>query len=574
MLRKFQTDINAKIIIILFLTPILLLGVFIMPVKSQEAGHLVISAVQITGGDGKTGHDFVELYNPTGQDINLKGYRLVKRTKTGASDSSIKSWTDDVFIKAHGWRLWASSSEEGYNTAIGADDATKQTLAADNGIAIRLGAADTGEIIDSAAWGAAENIFKEIASAVNPAADESIVRKPGNGANGEDTGNNASDFFIIGNYTLHNSDGYVPDVLIPEPTSAPVPTPAASAGLNPQNSTDSGLSDPLVAEAGADKEAAIGQAVSFDGSDSYDPEGKVLEYNWDFGDGAKVTGANASHVFNSAGEFKVVLKVTGGSRLAEDFLAVKIVEPDFSDKIILSEILPDPVGPDKDGEWIEVYNSGDKKINLKGWMLDDKTGGGAKPYVFPEDTFLEAKSYLAVSREKSKIVLANAGGEVNLLWYNGKILSKIIYGAAEEGQSYALINSEWQWTGTPSAGKENSVKKIVATGQSRKKEPVLPVKAEENIVKVAGEITKTGKPKQEAAESGRVLEEAALAPEAPDEIIIGGGNTANNALENFKKRNNDQAEEKNNPWFWGNMALSAVSLFLVWRYQNLKKKVK
>lgn len=53
---------------------------------------LLISAVQITGGVGKTSEDFIELFNPNPSPVNLNGYRLVKRTATATTDSSIKSF--------------------------------------------------------------------------------------------------------------------------------------------------------------------------------------------------------------------------------------------------------------------------------------------------------------------------------------------------------------------------------------------------------------------------------------------------------------------------------------------------
>lgn len=580
MFKETSLIFKSKTFVAIFLFPILLLGFFIVSARAEGADHLVISAAQITEGDGKTTHDFIEIYNPTNKDINLKGYRLVKRTEEATKDDSIKSWASDTYIQARDWRLWASSSDALYPASISADDFTKDTIADDTGVAIRFGKEDMGEVIDSLAWGAAENIFKEGMPPANPAVSEAFVRKPGNGSNGEDTGNNAGDFFIVSNYKPHNSGGYAPAL------SSPTPTPAVSANPGSQSSSnsanDGGLLKPLVAEAGADKEAAIGQTVFFDGSDSYDPEGKVLEYNWDFGDGTKAMGVSASHIFNSAGELKAILKIISGSRAAEDFLAVKIIEPDFSDKVILSEILPDPDGLDKDGEWIEIYNGGDKKVNLKSWMLDDKIDGGARPHVFADDAFIEAKSFLVVPRSKSKIVLANAGGEVNLLWHNGKNLSKVSYGAAKEGQSYALISGAWQWTETPSAGKENSLKDIELAIQPKKMESILQAKAAENIMEVSGEIIKAGKPEQNIEADNQIFNETVLEEEAPDEIIAGDiktisknlGNANSGNLGNSNNGNDNQAEEKNNPWFWGNMALSVMSLFLVWRYQILKKKVK
>ncbi|NDK55863.1 PQQ-dependent sugar dehydrogenase [Pontibacter fetidus] len=58
--------------------------------------------------------------------------------------------------------------------------------------------------------------------------------------------------------------------------------------------------------------------VKFNGSESTDPEGKPLTYEWNFGDGsAKATTANPEHTFTGTGmkSFEVVLKVTdaGGS---------------------------------------------------------------------------------------------------------------------------------------------------------------------------------------------------------------------------------------------------------------------
>ncbi|WP_274540834.1 lamin tail domain-containing protein, partial [Staphylococcus pseudintermedius] len=60
---------------------------------------MVISEVQTSGGTGKTTNDFIELYNPTNCDIDLNGYRLVKRTASAASDDTVKSWTTPTTLK-------------------------------------------------------------------------------------------------------------------------------------------------------------------------------------------------------------------------------------------------------------------------------------------------------------------------------------------------------------------------------------------------------------------------------------------------------------------------------------------
>ncbi|MDQ3018694.1 MAG: lamin tail domain-containing protein, partial [bacterium] len=133
----------------------------------------IISAVQITGGTGKTSEDFIELYNPSSVHFNLKGYRLVKRSATGTTDSLIKSWTADAYIPPHSFYLWANSDFTSISTAP--DLTSTATLAGHNGVALRFGASDTGTTIDSIAWGVTTNSFTNV-SATNPAVSESVTR--------------------------------------------------------------------------------------------------------------------------------------------------------------------------------------------------------------------------------------------------------------------------------------------------------------------------------------------------------------------------------------------------------------
>lgn len=59
-----------------------------------------------------------------------------------------------------------------------------------------------------------------------------------------------------------------------------------------------------------------GEAISFDGAHSSDPDGDVLTYAWTFGDGAAATGATPSHTYAATGTFPVTLTV--GDGLLED----------------------------------------------------------------------------------------------------------------------------------------------------------------------------------------------------------------------------------------------------------------
>ena len=57
--------------------------------------------------------------------------------------------------------------------------------------------------------------------------------------------------------------------------------------------------------------------VCFDASPSYDPDGEIVSYEWDFGDGSIGNGVNICHIYTSIGEFIVTLKVIDNEGLSD-----------------------------------------------------------------------------------------------------------------------------------------------------------------------------------------------------------------------------------------------------------------
>ena len=71
------------------------------------------------------------------------------------------------------------------------------------------------------------------------------------------------------------------------------------------------LSSPPIADAGPNQNIILGQTVTFDGSQSYDPdEGDTMDYEWDFGDGNVGLEETVSYIYSAAGEYEVPLTVT------------------------------------------------------------------------------------------------------------------------------------------------------------------------------------------------------------------------------------------------------------------------
>ena len=80
------------------------LAVPIVRAWAVEAGHVVISEIKISGGSGKSTDEFIELYNPTEVEVNLDGWRLVKKTASGSDYILVDNFGDKT-VAAHSFFL-------------------------------------------------------------------------------------------------------------------------------------------------------------------------------------------------------------------------------------------------------------------------------------------------------------------------------------------------------------------------------------------------------------------------------------------------------------------------------------
>lgn len=74
-------------------------------------------------------------------------------------------------------------------------------------------------------------------------------------------------------------------------------------------STEGGINAVPIAEANGPYIGAKGASIAFDSSGSYDPDGTISSYIWDFGDGSGGTGASLIHVYNCPGVYTITLSV-------------------------------------------------------------------------------------------------------------------------------------------------------------------------------------------------------------------------------------------------------------------------
>jgi PKD repeat protein len=67
------------------------------------------------------------------------------------------------------------------------------------------------------------------------------------------------------------------------------------------------------------------EVINFNASDSYDPDGYIVSYSWDFGDGNTDSGVTVSHSYVDDGEYNVTLKVVDNRGATDSKTAVKLV---------------------------------------------------------------------------------------------------------------------------------------------------------------------------------------------------------------------------------------------------------
>ena len=99
--------------------------------------HPQISEVQY---GGNTNADYVKLYNPNDFELNLDGYKLVKKTKSSGNEYDLKSWGSNDLVFANSYFYWVNSDylekiQELQNQGIKISTTT-QTISPTNGIGL------------------------------------------------------------------------------------------------------------------------------------------------------------------------------------------------------------------------------------------------------------------------------------------------------------------------------------------------------------------------------------------------------------------------------------------------------
>ncbi len=112
--------------------------------------RVLVSEIMV-GADGNAKYEFIELYNPTGQTIDLTGYLIRKKSSTGTESSLVSvARFEGKIIPAGRYFLLAGSG--GYDGSVAADilwPASYSLAAKNNAIVVYNG---SGEKVEEVAW--------------------------------------------------------------------------------------------------------------------------------------------------------------------------------------------------------------------------------------------------------------------------------------------------------------------------------------------------------------------------------------------------------------------------------------
>lgn len=130
--------------------------------------------------------------------------------------------------------------------------------------------------------------------------------------------------------------------------------------------------------------------------------------------------------------------------------------------VYINEWLPNPVGRDEEGEWVELFNDGEQEVYLSGWALKNQSG----KTVYFRDEIISAQGYLVLPRARTRLTLRNRDEHLFLYSRDGTLVDHaVLLGSAREGKSMVRRGEEWG-IADPTPGAVNRLDENIALIES------------------------------------------------------------------------------------------------------------
>jgi len=369
---------------------------------------ILISEVYI-GSEGNPKDEFVELYNPNNEDVNLSGWYILRKTENAKSFSSYA--TSKLFsnkkIPKKGYFLIArkNSSFEDF-----ADVIIENPLASNNTLVLKN---PNKEIVDEINW-------KEI---------------PLNKSYGRKWENNI----------YKDTDNCEIDFEIQKPT--------------PKAKNEEYKNQPPIAKFTFSPSISIvGQEVKFDACSSSD-DSSISFYLWNFNNKiSSSTSCTTTYTFINSGEFEISLKVVDEQNASSTATSTINVLPSPSLDVVINEIAWMGTASSTSDEWMELYNNTASDIDLTDWKIlkNGKEFIRFSTSTIPAHGFylLERTDDNTISDIKADLIykgtLKNAGERLELVDKKGNLIDLVdcsngwFAGSNETKQTMERVNSREQ----------------------------------------------------------------------------------------------------------------------------------
>lgn len=411
-----------------------------------ESPHIYISEIMWNGSSVSTADEWIELYNPTDEIIDLENWKIFNEVK-GEVMTEIQSGQ----IPPKGNFLISNNSKDylfsGGGSILNIDPDVVDSAVSLSNEKLQLSLKNRlDEVIDSAGNGLKPFFYET----QNPKA--SIARS-------ENCMDGANEICWALSSTRENLDSSVAEFATPHNSGA-------------VKISEFRLDGPLVLSQPARLQFIIylsstPESLSIIRAD--EPIGIDVSYK-----------SLSEYLFDECPIFNLSVKSDSGLTDTRSFSANCV---ELSDNIFVSEAMPDPSNSD---EWIEIANGGDRKVILKGWSLKDLSGR----VFFLNDMEIDAFSYVVIYSSTSKLALNNTDERIFLLDPLGREADSMEWSSSSKDRSVAKWGDKNYQTYTPTPGKENIInnqQKLVVIDKPSKLENSLGKKITAELSKVSEE---------------------------------------------------------------------------------------